>query len=64
MTAKVKFTDQLEKLRILKLLELQNGILDTNRFIDIEQLAARLSVNPETLLEVLIEMGCGIIEDT
>jgi hypothetical protein len=60
---KIKITNQLEKLRILRLLELQYRILDTSGMVDLDQLAARLSCDSALLLEVCIEMGCGIIED-
>jgi len=64
MKAKIKITDELEKLHILKLLELQRGILNTQDWIDVEILASRLSVDSGLLLDVLINMGCGVIEDS
>lgn len=59
----VKFKDELAKLHILKLLELQNGILNIEKPINIEALAARLSCSPILLLEVLIAMDVEILED-
>lgn len=61
---KVIFKNELEKLHILKLLEMQNGILDISKPVDLDMLSARLSCNPALLLEVLLEMGVGIIEDS
>jgi len=60
---KIKINNQLYKLRILKLLELQHGILDTTKTIDLEELAGRLSCDKDLLLEVLIDMDIDILEE-
>lgn len=61
---KVIFKDELMKLHILKLLEMQNGILNISKPVDLDQLASRLSCDPGLLLETLLEMGVGVIEDS